>query len=186
MKLLDNYNLSPEVQAYMRQHLVWQQLPKNTILFSKGQTCNAVYFIESGIARGFYDDKNGEDTTAWFVQSGDFVYSSYNILNRLPASESVQLLEASTVVSIPLITLDYIYTTYPETKEISNSIIEKHTQLLIDFTKVLRHQTTDQRIRWFTEVYPTIYERVQKQHIASYLGMCREAVSHALSAKHKK
>jgi CRP-like cAMP-binding protein len=186
MKLLDNYNLSPEVLAYISNNSMRQQLPKNAVLFTKGQTCNCVYFIETGLARGFYGLEDQEDTTTWFVQSGEFVYSSYDFLNLQPATESVQLLEASTVVVIPLATLDYVYRVYPETKGISRQIIERQRQLYSGLMQSFRHQTTDQRLRSFLEVYPTILDHAKKQHIASYLGMCREALSHALSRKYKK
>jgi CRP/FNR family transcriptional regulator, anaerobic regulatory protein len=182
--LVNDYKLSPEANLYISNNSTQQQIAKNTVLFTKGQSCNCIYFIETGLARGFYDN-GGQDTTTWFVQGGEFVYSSYDFLHLKPATESVQLLEISTIVSIPLATLNYVYNSYPETKAIGHQIIAQYTQLYNDLVGSFRHQTTDQRLHSFMAAYPAIFERVQKQHIASYLGMCREALSHALSKKSK-
>ena len=78
MKLLEtltkDYKLLPEVADFLGNKLVVSHFEKGNRLFSKGQICDHLYFLEKGTARGFIYD-NGIDSTSWFVESGDFVYS---------------------------------------------------------------------------------------------------------------
>jgi CRP/FNR family transcriptional regulator, anaerobic regulatory protein len=188
MKLLEiltnHYNLSPQVAHFLANNLTVHHFSKDTRLLSKGQICDSIYFLETGTARGFYDEA-GKESTSWFVQDGDFIYSPYSFLKQKPSLENVQLLEDATVIAIPLAALNYIYDTYPETNQIGRLITEQYLLLYDQRAYALRYQTSEQRLHGFIETYPKVFAKAQKKHVASYLGIASGTLSRLLSAKQK-
>jgi CRP/FNR family transcriptional regulator, anaerobic regulatory protein len=188
MKLLEvltnTYKLSPEVADFLGKNLTVTHFDKGSRLFSRGQVCDCIYFLEKGTARGFHNEE-GIDSTSWFVESGDFVYSVQSFLKQIPTQENVEFLEASMVVAIPLATLNHIYSAYPETNQIGRLITEKYLLLSDQRAYALRFQKDEGLLKGFIEDYPDIFAKAQRKHVASYLGMTPNTLSRLLSAKHK-
>ena len=182
--LANDYGTSPEVIDFMGKNLTVSHYAKETLLLSKGQICDCVYFLETGLARGFHDE-NGLDNTSWFVQNEDFIYSPHSFLRQKPTLESIQLLEDSKLVAIPLPVLNYMYSAFPETNQVVRLITEKYLLIYDQRAYALRHQNNEQLLRGFMNEYPIIFDKAPKRHIASYLGMNAGTLSRLLSAKQK-
>jgi CRP/FNR family transcriptional regulator, anaerobic regulatory protein len=178
------YTLSLPAQAFLSSNIEVLHLPKNKVLVSEGQVCNQLFFIIEGIARAFHH-KNGNDITTLFAKTGDFIYLIDSFLHQNPATESIELLEPSTVVTIKSSVLNELYQNYPETNIIGRLITEKYLWMYDQRIKMLRDYKASVRLTSFIEIHSDIFERVPKQHIASYLGTTPETVSRFLSQKRK-
>jgi CRP/FNR family transcriptional regulator, anaerobic regulatory protein len=183
--LKDTYNLSAEVGSFLLENTTTHHYHKKTLLLDIGQTCDRLFFVEKGLARGFYKyfDK---DITSWFVKEGEFIYSPYSFLRQKPSKEGVELLEDATVATISYATLQYIYNTYPQTNEIGRRITEEYLLLYDERVQDLRHHKVIDRLEAFINKYPDIYARAPHHHIASFLGTDATGMSRVLGQKHKK
>jgi hypothetical protein len=70
------------------------ELKKGSLLAEQGKYCKQLYFLEKGIARGFYY-KDGKDITSWFALENTFVTSLYAFISQKVSYESIELLEGA-------------------------------------------------------------------------------------------
>ena len=179
------YPLSPEVVLFLKDRLTVCHHHKHTLILSAGQICDTIYFVEKGIARGYYQHKD-EEITSWFVQEDDFLCSPYSFLRQKPSFESIELLEDSVLVAIPLALLDEVYQRFPETNQIGRVIAEKYLLMYDARLHSLRHHKADEKLANFIEHFPDIFKRAPRKQIATYLGMTAGSLSRALSKKHQR
>jgi CRP/FNR family transcriptional regulator, anaerobic regulatory protein len=184
--LVSRFGLSSVAQSFLAERLHTQQMPKKAILLSPGQVCGAIYFIESGLVRAFYIDEDGQDITTLFADAGDFLYSPRSFLQQQPATEFLEVLEKSVVVTIPLPVLTQLYNDHPETNRIGRLLTEQYLLMYDDRVRNQRTPVTPARIRTFMNAYPDIFNRASNSQIASYLGTSRESISRFLSDKEPK
>jgi CRP-like cAMP-binding protein len=174
--------LDAEAILFITDRLHVHRKEKNTVLMPLGTVCDKLYFLHSGLARGYYAE-NDKEITAWFAKENDFIYSPTGFLNQKPALEAVEVLEDSALVSLAYEDLRQLYDLFPMTNNIGRLITENRLLFYDEWVRSLRSLSAEERFRKFVADYPTIYERAPLKHIASFLGMSPETVSRILKRK---
>lgn len=146
-------------------------------LLTSGQISNNLYYLESGLARIFYDIDESREITAWFRGEGEFVFSVHSFLLQQPTNEHIELLEDSRVCVISYTDLQQMFIEYPELNhpfrllyEQYIVVYEKRMELIFERDLVKRYQT-------FCELYAHITPRLQVKHIAQYLNISQSELS---------
>ena len=62
--------VSEDLETFLRQNIKSVQLPRKHLLLSAGKIANKMYFVESGLLRGFYL-KDGKDITTWVMPENE-------------------------------------------------------------------------------------------------------------------
>jgi CRP/FNR family transcriptional regulator, anaerobic regulatory protein len=170
--------LSDEAQKAIEKVLVKKEYPKNSILIAELSKCDKLYFIESGLARAFYF-KDGKDITDWFGLENAVIGPVVRHFPTKSTPHSVELLEASRVISIHFSDLENLYNQYHEIERLGR-LIAIHTILMLQ-QKIdhIQFLTAKERYDDFIKTYPSILQRVQLGHIATYLGMNQVTLSRA-------
>jgi CRP/FNR family transcriptional regulator, anaerobic regulatory protein len=170
--------LSDEAQKAIEKVLVKKEYPKNSILVPELSKCDKLYFIESGLARAFYF-KDGKDITDWFGLENTVIGPVVRHFPTKSTPHSVELLEASTVISIHFSDLDILYNQYHEIERLGR-LIAIHTILMLQ-QKIdnMQFLTAKERYDDFIKTHPSILQRAQLGHIATYLGMNQVTLSRA-------
>jgi CRP/FNR family transcriptional regulator, anaerobic regulatory protein len=182
--LTQNFEASPEAVAFLEAHLKAQSLPKNMPLLVEGQVSDAIFYIEEGLARAFYE-KDSKEITTLFAEAGDFIYSPPSFHRRTPSDESIELTEASKVVAIPYQVLHELYSKYPEMNKAGRILTEQYLLMYDSRVRLQRDTRPIVRLTAFMEAYPNIFSRASQVHIASYLGTTPETVSRFMNQKRK-
>ena len=97
---------------------------KKQMLLRTGDTNNKIYFIEKGLARGYYI-KDGKDVTSWFMKEGDIIISIISFYLRQPSHEYIEMIEGGIVWSLTYEKLQSLYTLFPEFNYSGRLITEK-------------------------------------------------------------
>lgn len=177
LKYLDNISpLSPNAQNAIEQVLVKNIYPKNTVLIQELSKCDKLYFIEKGLVRAFYLH-DGRDITDWF----GFENSIFGpILRNFPTKStphSVEILETSTLIHIHFADLELLYNQYHEIERLGRLIAIQTILQIQHKIDSIQFLSAKERYENFIKTYPSVFQRAQLGHIASYLGMNQVTLS---------
>jgi len=151
-------------------HLI--AIPKGQWIVAEGEA----FFLLSGIIRGFYLDKDGNDITHHFVLENQTFGSDFFTTDK-PLVCSYEALEDCAALSINTAELKRIM---PSNKDLMwlyihmlEEALKQKTAREISFVS----KTAIERYIDFMQANPGIEERVSQKHIASYLGITPVSLS---------
>ncbi|MBC8082966.1 MAG: Crp/Fnr family transcriptional regulator [Hymenobacter sp.] len=168
--------LSTELRTALAARTTREQLPAHHVLLRPGQVARRVYFLENGLVRGF-TLLHGREISSWFMQAGDFVISILSFFTQQPSEECLELLEPAAVHSIGYEQLQGLYRDFPEFNFVGRRLIEHYYVLSERRAQHLRSRSAAERYEQLLRDFPTVFQRVAVQHIASHLGMASETLS---------
>lgn len=170
------YPLPAELQQAL-EHLVRRdELPRRHLLLRPGQVAARLYFVESGVVRG-YSLHEGKDVSAWFMRDGDFVVSILSFFSRQPSHEYVELLTDSVLWSLSWEQLQQLYRQFPEFNFVGRVLTERYYVLSEQRALHLRMLPAAERYRLLLRDFPAIFQHVPLKYIASHLGLTAETLS---------
>ena len=168
--------LSPALTEALVRAAKTEQLPTHEVLLRPGQVARRVYFLETGLVRG-YTLLHGREISSWFMQAGDFVISILSFFTQQPSEECLELLEPAVVHSISYDQLQELYRDFPEFNFVGRRLIEHYYVLSEQRAQHLRSRTAQERYELLLRDFPTAFQRVALKHIASHLGVAAETLS---------
>jgi cAMP-binding proteins - catabolite gene activator and regulatory subunit of cAMP-dependent protein kinases len=155
---------------------VLSEFPRKQIVLLEGTKSETIYFIISGIVRGYYIDENGNDITKCFSRENQF-FSSEGLRTESTSSFTIECLEDCRCIQLPykLVrevmkadeVLHEVFVRY-YLREVAN--LEKHI-------KSAALMDAEERYIAFCRQYPDLQERVDLQYIASYIGIRAASLS---------
>lgn len=149
---------------------------KDQYLLRAGERCNDLCFVEEGLLRGYYMDDDRE-VTNWLAIDGEFATSFYSFIARVPSTESIVALEATSLVQIPYDDLQRLYKDFPETERIGRVVTENYYIKLEGRLLGMQFTTARERYEQLLENNAALVQRAPLGHIASYLGITQETLS---------
>lgn len=167
---------SNELQKAIAACLLKQELKKKNLLLEEGSVCERLYFIEKGLARAYYfwDE---QEITSWFMQENDLIVSVYSFFSQKPSLEYIELLEDSTLISISNEDLQRLYKEFPEFNYFGRVLTQQYYVRSEERIISHRRHTAEKRYEALFNSNPGLFNRAQKNQIASYLGMSAETLS---------
>lgn len=141
------------------------------LLFKAGEPVTNFYFIISGLVRYFYLTEAGKECNKAFAMENDMVGSLSALVLKTPCRYSVQALERSEVLILPVKVLEDCFDRHPAWERIGRLHAERvavkkeirEGEFLLDSAEV--------RYKRLLAEHPALIDRVRQYHIASYLGI---------------
>ena len=143
------------------------------IIFSGGEICNDIFFLEEGLIRGVILDIQGRDITDCLIfRCGETLLASFDKLEKdIPATYSVEVLEDSSFFRIPMEKVIELKEKYAEVIQLYNQMLIESLEEHREIKLALYQFTAVDRYLWFLRKYPSLINRIPYKQIASYLGM---------------
>ena len=163
-------------------HLELQRITTNTVvnkgqyLLRSGAQCTDIYYVESGLLRGYYFNEDKEITN-WLALDSEFATSFYSFIARVPSTESIEALETSELVQLPYASLQQLYADFPETERLGRILTENYYIRLEGRLLSVQFTTARERYQQLLANNPLLLQRAPLGHIASYLGITQETLS---------
>lgn len=176
--------VSAALRAALEGVIVEESFPPRALLLEAGEVCKRVYYLSSGLARGFYR-LNGEEITCWLLPEGNWMVAISSFFTQEPSEEYIEFLETTSLLSIDYAQLQALYQQFPEFNFTGRLLTERYYGEIQKHGWMLRRQTAYERFQHLRRTQPQLLDRVPRKYIASFLGMTAETMSR-LRKKDKK
>ncbi len=176
------YPIREEAVRYINQHSYSKRVSKGTFLLKAGEVCQHLYFIRSGVIRGYIKDGPKEVTT-WITAENEMVTSIRGLNLMEPSLEYIQAIEDCDLVVADFAALQYLYENFIEMNVVGRKLLEQYYKDAEERAFICRIPNATKRYRHFLDTKGGLANRIPLKYIASYLGMTIETMSRIRSKK---
>lgn len=157
---------------------------KGEVILHQGDTCERLYFINKGLARGYTIDTDGRDHT-WGIYFNDtnahmtnlFVVEYDSFLHQRPSALQIEALEACELVSCAFEDVQFLYDHLKKGERFGRLMAEEAYTFLHRMMIERQIMSTKERFEQFMRETPYLLEKVPQYHIATYLGITPQHLS---------
>lgn len=156
---------------------------KDTILLDIGEINDKLYFVEEGVLQEFSYQEEEQTNTHWLMPEGSFVYSTVSFINEVPTEMGIRAIEKVKLLYITKQDLQIIYDKVPQMERVGRLVTEQTLTEYEKFLLLIRYRSSEEKLAWFEETFPTLVNRVPQKYIASYLNIRPETLSRVRSKR---
>ena len=178
----DRLDFSEEESRTFERAFDRHVVKKGTTLLKAMQTCDKLYFLQSGTVRTYYDHA-GKDVTSWFYTEGQFFTAWYSFLSRDASHEYIETLEDCDLYLISYNSYQELLQSDPLFERFGRLLAEEQTAFIDYFFKGYLYMTAKEKYQLLTTTFPGIELRTKLSHIASFLGITQETLSRIRAQK---
>lgn len=175
-RLLDGLVIPAEEIASFRTGVRRVSIRKGDFFLRPGRVCTSVGFVAAGLLRS-YVATEGKEYNIEFYAERQFAAAYTSLLTRQPTEWSIQALEDTELVVVPVALLDELYERHRCWLAFGKRLFEEQTVKKCRREKSLIRDDATVRYALFREEYAAIEPRLSLLHVASYLGVEPETLS---------
>ena len=149
---------------------------KNEFLVPYGSAANYYYFIESGFARSYAVDPEGNDVTTKFFGPHDIVIDWHSYFLKKPSRESIQALSPVTAWRIQFEDFMKLFS-IEAFREVGRTRLVNNYFELKNHAVSMISDTAKDRYLHLVETQPEVVQNVPLKHLATYLGITDTSLS---------
>lgn len=153
-----------------------QTLAKGQTLFRAGEPTTALYFVTHGLLRYYYL-ADGAEHTGQFFDAGLFLGDVASLMTGADSVQTVDAIEASTVIVIPGTALKAAYDADHAMERFGRRVVEQAMAGSQRRSAALLQLSPEENYERLLRLRPEVARRTPLYMIASYLGVTPEALS---------
>lgn len=175
--------INNEEWSYYSEMLSTKHYKKKEILLLSDNICDHIFFINKGLLRIYFMDKNGNESTFYFSQENDFSADYESFINRTPSNYTIEAMEDTEVVlmSNKMVVDGYKKLQYGE--KLGRLLAEKYFIIFSRKIQNIYTKTPYERYILMNTLFPNIRQRVPQHYIASYLNISSVHLSRLINKK---
>lgn len=169
--------LTSEDEAYFVQNLTIRECPSKAYYIHQGEKGFHMGYIAKGLVRVFYYDEQGNDISLDFLSEGMYTsdYTPYGACCK--SRFYFQCLEDCIIINMPYSHFTDCSQKIPNLDRYICFFLERSKNRLLNRVESFLLTNTEMRYLRFIEQNPNIYYRIPITHLATYLGVSRQALT---------
>lgn len=169
--------LTDDEYAFVSEQFVVKTAERKEFLFMQGQRVKYIYFVISGLLTMMYNDESGKEHIISFAME-DWWETDYSaFFSGSNATMSLQCLEDTSVLCITLEDYNKLCAGLPKMEHFLLAKANKGYLAAQQRILSLISSNAKQRYEQLLNRYPSLFQRVSRTLLASYLGVSRETLS---------
>ncbi len=169
--------------SYYSSLFTTKNYTKKEILLQPNNVCDNIFFINKGLLRIFFMDKNGNESTFYFSQENDFAVDYESFLNRTPSNYTIEAMEDTQVVHMSYKMVIDGYKKLRNGEKLGRLLAEKYFIIFSRKIQNIYTKTPYERYELMNTQFPNIRQRVSQHYIASYLNISSVHLSRLINKK---
>ncbi len=147
-----------------------RKLTKGEILVCAGDLPQYVWYLVSGVLKGYSVDQDGRKFVDFFVyRKGEPVTADYDL--KSPAQLYIEAASDACCMQVPMAQIKRLLYQYPELAAHYNRYLEDNLCSHMRSKQALCRYDAVGRYRWFLEEYSEIVPQITQKDIAAFLDM---------------
>jgi CRP-like cAMP-binding protein len=160
-----------------------KQLKRKDILLRPENICSNIFFVNKGLLRIFFMDKEGNESTFHFSQENNFATDYESFLEHTPASYTIEAMENTEVVIMSHAMVFDGYDKLRNGEKLGRLLAEKYFFLFSRKMQDIYTKTPYERYLAMNKQFPGIHSRVAQHYIASYLNISSVHLSRLINKR---
>lgn len=169
-------SLTQEESDLIKKHFIPIEIDSKTSLLAAGKTERYIYYLSSGIVRG-YQNVNGKIIIEHLVDEQNFFSSMDSFMNETPSLDYFETITNCKLLKISKADLDLLRTYSSKWNAIIESITNEHLNCKMERVRDFQTLSAKERYLKFTKETPNLALKVSIENIASFLGMEPQSLS---------
>lgn len=175
-KIFSEQNFKKEELETIIQQYEQIEFSKNDYLIEEGTTANFYYFLESGFARSFAIDLQGNDISTKFFSSTDIVIDWHSYFLRTKCRENIQAITACVAWKITFEDFMKLFKIEAFRDVGRTRLVNNYFELKNHSVSVISDPAKDRYLNLIKDK-PDIVHNVPLKQIATYLGITDTSLS---------
>lgn len=163
-------------------HFYTESLEKSEYFCRAGRIADRIAYVREGALRSYYMI-NKRETTTFFQLPGSIAVALPSFLQMTPSIENIQALEPSELLVIHRKDLYGLYGENWKWQQVGRILMEQYYIQLESHMISLQSHSATERYEQLIARQPEVFQHVQLQFIASYLGISPETLSRIRKSK---
>lgn len=151
-----------------------------------GATRKKIGIIEKGLIRGYSIKSSGEEVSVIFAKEGEIASTHELIFYNQPSRQIVEFLEPTTMLVLDYRDIERLAKDNPRVEQLQNQFIQDFLVKVLKRLETFLVCTPEERYQWLMKEEPSLMQRVQQRHLASFLGITPVSLSRLRSRMSKK
>ena len=158
------------------------ELKKGDYFIDYGEKTKKIGILIDGFLYASYISNNGTEwISRFFFPPNNFIVSNHKgFYSRKNSSESIRAYEDSKLIYIEKDEFKTLLDNHPKFERTVRILAEESYIQAMERIHSFQALNAEQRIRKFLHEYPELTQKLQRQHIASYLGIHRNILTRIL------
>lgn len=162
---------------YILSHFTPRKLKKHQFLVQAGMAVECDYFVVSGLVKAYFTSEDGKQHILQFGMEDWWITDFQAYFNGTAATLDIDCIEDTEVLCLPLVNREKLCADLHKIehffrKKSNGGYVALQRRILS-----LMNNSAKERYETLLAQYPTLFQRVPKTLIASYLGVSRETLS---------
>lgn len=163
--------------SYIFSHFNSKKYKRREFLFRQGDNVTDIYFVVSGLLMLIHDDDSGKQHVVSFAMEDWWETDFYALHTGAKATMSLYCLENTEVLYL---SIEGYRALCRNSHKMQHLFLEKANRgHIASQQRILSFITSNAKVRYekLLKQFPTLFQRVPKTLLASYLGVSRETLS---------
>ena len=177
-------SLTKQEQTYFTRVLRSASISKKNFILQEGQRCTSINFVTTGIARAYFLNEAGKESTIMFALPGWWITDMHCFVHQQPAILNIQVVKDCKMLQLHKNDLEELYDRVPKFERFFRVLMQN--AYIREQLRVVQNLSlpAEERYDNFLAKYPQLAESITQKQIASYLGITPEFLS-AIRGKHR-
>jgi CRP-like cAMP-binding protein len=169
--------LTDEEFDYIYSHFAIKKCKKHQFVIQEGDTVTNDYFVVKGLLKAYHVDKEGKEYIMQFAMEDWWITDYQAYFSQTKATLNIDCIEEAEILCLSLHNRDKICA---DLHKIEHFFRRKSNMGYVALQRrilSMLNSNAKERYEQLLLQYPTLFQRVPKTLIASYLGVSRETLS---------
>ena len=176
------YPVSDLMEAGLRDACRFTRKKKYEFLVFEGEVCRYAWYLQKGLVRCYYNVDDREVTT-WFMEEDNVIVLFKSLFGQKESQYNIQALEDCELYGIRIEEIEHVLEAHPEAQHIRTIIADRYSNLKDIRIRATSMRDPNDRYAYFVRHFPHLLNRINLEHIASYLDISKSSVARARRQK---